>query len=213
MALSFRGEQSSNSRSDGESQRTAVFAMVGEFWTIGFAGDTCSLKTSKGLSYIQRLLQHPGDEFHALDLVNGPGSYVPDEGEGESSASDTNLSVGRLGDSGEMLDPRAKQEYKRRLVELKDDLEEAKLRGKIDKAAEIESEIDFLAHEISRAVGLGGRDRRAGSAAERARLNVTRAIKSAILKIGEFRAEFSELLDKSIHTGSFCSFRPFSAHC
>ena len=195
-----------NSSSDGERQRTAVFAMVGEFWTIGFVGETFSLKTSKGLTYIERLLQHPGDEFHALDLVNGPGSYVPDEGDAESSATDTNLSVGRLGDSGEMLDAKAKQEYKHRLVELKEELDEAKLRGKVERAAEIESEIDFLAHEISRAIGLGGRDRRAGSAAERARLNVTRAIKSAIDKIGEFSAELSELLDKSIHTGSFCSF-------
>ena len=39
--------------------------------------------------------------------------------------------------------------------------------------------------EMARAVGLGGRDRRAGSAAERARLNVTRAIKSALQKISE----------------------------
>ncbi len=96
--------------------------MVGEFWTIGFVGDTFSLKTSKGLSYIQRLLQHPGDEFHALDLVNGPGSYVPEEGDVESSSTDMTLTVGRLGDSGEMLDTKAKLEYKRRLDELRETL-------------------------------------------------------------------------------------------
>ena len=180
--------------------------MVGEFWTIGFVGDTFSLKTSKGLSYIQRLLQHPGDEFHALDLVNGPGSYVPEEGDVESSSTDMTLTVGRLGDSGEMLDTKAKLEYKRRLDELRETLEEAQEHHRVEEAEQIRSEIEFIAHEISRAVGLGGRDRRAGSAAERARLNVTRAIKSAIQKIGEFNAELSELLDKSIHTGSFCSF-------
>jgi hypothetical protein len=38
---------------------------------------------------------------------------------------------------------------------------------------------DFLVAELARAVGLGGRDRRAASHAERARLNATRAIRAA----------------------------------
>jgi tetratricopeptide (TPR) repeat protein len=184
----------------------AVFAPNGEFWTIGYRGRTFSLKASKGLTYIHRLLQRPREEFHALDLLSGSDAgYVAESPHLERSSTDSALSIGRLGDSGEMLDGKAKQDYRRRLVELRQELEDARELGNDERAAGIESEIDFLAREISRAVGLGGRDRRAGSAAERARINVSRAIKSALEKLSEYDLELGEWLDRSIRTGSFCS--------
>ena len=67
----------------------------------------------------------------------------------------------------------------------------------------------FCCARCSRAVGLGGRIRRAGAAAERARLNVTRAIKSALQKISEHHAQLGNLLDRSfIRTGTFSSYLP-----
>jgi len=142
--------------------KTMVFAPTGDFWTIGGLGATFSIKASKGLSYIHRLLQHPHEEFHSLDLLNGPGTEFILRG---VEAADSMLTVGRPSDTGEMLDVQAKRDYKRRLVELRERLEDAQEVGNSERAAEIESEMDFLAREISRAVGLGGRDRRAGSAA------------------------------------------------
>jgi hypothetical protein len=53
---------------------TGIFAHTGEYWTIGFAGIAFSLKDSKGLHYIERLLRHPGDEFHVLDLASESGT-------------------------------------------------------------------------------------------------------------------------------------------
>jgi hypothetical protein len=58
--------------------------------------------------------------------------------------------------------------------------------------------------------GLGGRDRRAASAAERARINVTRAIKVAIERIAEHNPALATLLTGSIRTGTFCSYTPDS---
>lgn len=192
--------------------KTVIFAANGDYWTIGELGTTFSIKASKGLSYIHRLLQHPGEEFHSLDLLSDLGGRFAAAGIGIDAVSDDDtLSVGRLGDAGEMLDAKAKQEYKRRLIELRERLEDQRELGNQERAAEIESEIDFLAREISRAVGLGGRDRRAGSAAERARLNVTRAIKAATQKISEHSLELSEILERSIKTGSFCSYAADSA--
>jgi hypothetical protein len=96
-----------------------------------------------------------------------------------------------------MLDAQVKQEYRRRLRELREELEELRQRGHHDRGEKVDSEIDFIEREIVRAVGLGGRDRRAGSVAERARLNVTRAIKSALQKIAEHHAALGELLEGS----------------
>ena len=188
--------------------KIATFAVSGDYWTIGYGDTTFPLKDIKGLSYLQRLLQHPGEEFHSLDLISGPGSMDLSHSERTSPQVEGTHSVVGLGDSGPMLDAQAKQEYKRQLRELNEELEDQRDRGNLERAEKIESEIDFLNREIARAVGLGGRDRRAGSAAERARLNVTRAIKVALQKISEQQAPMAEVLDRSIRTGSFCSYAP-----
>jgi hypothetical protein len=74
----------------------------------------------------------------------------------------------------------------------------------------LEEEIEALGRELSRAVGLGGRDRRAASASERARINVTRAIKIALERIAEHNPALATLLTSSIRTGTFCSYTPDS---
>lgn len=191
----------------GQPAQTIIFASSGEYWTLGYAGSIFTLKDVKGLSYIQRLLQHPSEEFHSLDLLNGPGVAMPPAGDEKSSVRLEGIdSVGGLGDAGEMLDTQAKLEYKRRVAYLNEQLEELRERGDHERAEQVESEIDFLRRELARALGLGGRVRRAGSVAERARLNVTRAIRAALQKISERNAPFGEFLDRSIRTGSFCSY-------
>ena len=190
--------------------QVGIFACSGEYWTLGCDDTTFSLKDIKGLGYIQRLLQHPGEEFHALDLLGSTGTSAASEVERADQNSllgGATVSIGGLGDAGEMLDAKAKQNYQRRLVELREELEDLRERGDDKRGAQVESEIDFLHREIARAVGLGGRDRRVGSAAERARLNITRAIKSALQKISERHGQLGELLDRSIRTGSFSCYR------
>jgi predicted ATPase len=161
----------------------------------------------KGIGYLKRLLQHPGSEFHALDLFAG--------GAGTETAGDevvaqlrerSDVSVRALGDAGAMLDEQAKLEYKRRLRELNAELEDLRERGSADRAATLESEIDFLTREVLRATGLGGRSRRSGSDAERARLSVSRAIRSAIQRISEHNRPLGEYLERSVRTGIFCSY-------
>lgn len=127
----------------GRKQETALLAINGEICTLGYRGKFFSLPDVKGLSYIQHLLQHPDQEFHSQDLSREPGSQPITV---ENSAT-------RLGDAGPMLDAQAKQEYRRRLQELKVELEDQQERGNARRAGAIEAEIDFLTRELSRAVG------------------------------------------------------------
>ena len=60
--------------------------------------------------------------------------------------------------------------------------------------------------ELTAAAGLGGRPRRLGSEAERARLNVTRAIRSAISRIHDHAPDAAAHLNQTIRTGSRCSY-------
>jgi hypothetical protein len=51
------------------SVRDNVFRKEGDYWTIVFGGAVVRLKDAKGLGYIAHLLRHPGEEFHATELM------------------------------------------------------------------------------------------------------------------------------------------------
>jgi hypothetical protein len=107
-----------------------------------------------------------------------------------------------------MLDTRAKEAYRRRLAEIDDDIEQADATGDSERGAQAAIERDFLVRELSRAVGLSGRGRRAASASERARAGVTRAIRQAIARISEHDHALGEHLDRTIRTGTYCVYMP-----
>jgi hypothetical protein len=66
----------------------------------------------------------------------------------------------------------------------------------------------FLTDELTAAVGLGGRARKPGSPAERARVNITRAIRGALARIRAHSPALADHLDATIHTGTFCAYTP-----
>jgi tetratricopeptide (TPR) repeat protein len=171
-----------------------TFRCEGDYWLVAFEGRAVRVRDLKGMHYIARLLAEPGREFQALDLV--------------ALESGGNVTFSRLGDAGEMLDPQAKLAYRRRLVETEEDLEEARTLGDAARVTQVEVEREFLVRELSRAVGLGGRDRRAGSASERARASVTRAIRQALTRIRAHDPSLSKHLEHAIRTGTYCAYMP-----
>jgi hypothetical protein len=158
----------------------------------------------KGMRYLARLLADPGREYHVLDLVaaeTGSGAQV-------DSSQAANLPRSAFGDAGAILDARAKDAYRRRLAEIEDDIDQARALGDADRAAQADAERDFLVRELARAFGLGGRDRQAASASERARASVTRAIRQAMARIGEHHPQLGEHLRPTIRTGTYCGYHP-----
>ena len=79
-----------------------------------------------------------------------------------------------------------------------------------ERAAQAREEMEFLTNELSGAKGLGGRSSKAASASERARVNVTRAIKTAMGRVGENDPDFGRHLETTVRTGTFCSYMPDS---
>jgi tetratricopeptide (TPR) repeat protein len=181
----------------------SVFCREGDYWSLEFEGRAVRVRDLKGMHYLARLLAHPGREFHALDLVAAESVGVASE-----SGLTAELPRTALGDAGEMLDARAKSAYRRRLVEIDDDIAQAQALGDTEREAQADAERDFLVRELSRAVGLGGRDRRAASASERARVGVTRAIRYAMARIGDHHGVLGEHLNLAIRTGTYCVYLP-----
>ncbi|MFZ0678291.1 ATP-binding protein [Candidatus Binatus sp.] len=197
--------------------QAGVFRKEGEYWTVGYGGKSFRLKDSKGLGYLAHLLRHPGVEFHVLDLAGGIAGQR-DDGETNLSAGSlpradedlekAGIHIGSLGDAGEMLDDQAKSAYRRRLSDLREELEDARGAGNVERAEQAEQEIDALSRELSRAVGLGGRNRRAVSASERARQSIGKTVKAVLDRIAQSDAKLAELLARCIRTGNFCSYQP-----
>jgi non-specific serine/threonine protein kinase len=112
------------------------------------------------------------------------------------------------GDAGAILDARAKAEYQRRIEVLDDRIELARSLGDEQGVAKARSELDAVAEQLAAAVGLGGRDRRAASNVERARINVQRRLKDSIESISAVDRALGRYLQRTIKTGTFCSFQP-----
>lgn len=161
----------------------------GDIRIIRYGDASVSLKDNKGLQILARLIAKPDEDLHVLDLAGTP--VAPD-----------------TGDSGPQLDDKARDEYRRRVADLKEELEEAETLGDTGRVDALRDELDFITRELSRAFGLGGRERRSGNAAERARVNVRRRLKDAIERIGEQLPEAGRYLDNTIKTGSYCRYTP-----
>jgi hypothetical protein len=167
----------------------------GGWWTASAGGTSARLKDSKGLRYLAELVRVPGTERHALDLVD----RIEGVGEVDRRA---------LGDAGPLADGAARTAYRHRIEELRRDIADALDDGRDDEAERLQTELDLLVLQLASAFGLGGDPRVAGSAAEKARLNVTRAMRTALTKLMEALPDAGATLDRRIRTGLYCCYEP-----
>lgn len=160
----------------------------GELWRVQRGALIARLKDSRGMEMLERLVAHPGARIHALVLVGG-------EEVAES-------------DAGELLDAAALKAYRARLAAISADLEEAERDADLGRQSGLRREREAIEDELARAVGLGGKVRRAASATERARVNATRRIKDAIARVKEAEPRLGEHLESAIRTGTYSCYRP-----
>ncbi|MEU2789872.1 AAA family ATPase [Streptomyces sp. NPDC007100] len=186
-----------------EAPQQATLRRQGDYWALAHGGHVIHLKHAVGLGYLARLLGEPDREFLARDLAaaeRGAPRGTPVAPEGPASSGP--------GDAGPALDARAKAAYRRRLRELAEELDEAERFNDTARAERARVELDAVTEQLAGAVGLGGRDRRAASDSERARLSVTKALKSAVKRIAVHDPVLGLHLERSIRTGAYCSYAP-----
>jgi hypothetical protein len=171
---------------------------------VSFAGSTAVVHDLKGFRYIERLLGSPGREFHVLDLVAvemganpvGTPRVVPPEGSGSGGA------------GLPLLDEQARQAYRRRLVEVDDDIAEATLMNDLGRLELAQRDRDYLIAELTQAIGLAGRHRLVGSTSERARTSVTRSIRYSLDRLAPHHAALATHLQQRVRTGTYCVYQP-----
>jgi tetratricopeptide (TPR) repeat protein len=191
------------------SREEAILKREADSWVVAFGGRTHRFKDSKGLHYLARLLMHPHAEWHVLDLVAATEEpFPPTQSISRKGMIETGLSTGRLFEVTTRIDAAAKASYRARLSDLAAELEEARRWNDPERAQRIAGEVDGVKEELSRALGIGPRDRGTTSPAGRARLNVTRAIQAATRRIATECPPLGKHLAATVRTGWFCAYHP-----
>jgi hypothetical protein len=166
-----------------------TMAREADVWALSFEGTTSRVRATRGMEMLATLVAQPGHAVHVLDLCGSPEPLD-------------------VGDAGPLLDERARASYTRRLAELERLVAEAASDADAGRAHALRAEKEALEDELLRAFGLGGRERRAGVAAERARVNAKRRIGVAIDKIREHAPPIAEHLERALRTGTHCVYDP-----
>jgi hypothetical protein len=169
-----------------QAELSASMERRGELWHLTFRGTQVVLADLKGLQYLAVLLTEPGREFAALELCGGK--------EFEAALP--------------VIDEQAREAYRRRLAEVEQDIADAEADNDVGRADRAMCDREFLLAELSSAVGLGGRLRGTGGAAERARTSVTRSLRYALARLAEQHSSLGEHLGRTVRTGSYCSYLP-----
>jgi hypothetical protein len=172
------------------SSRANAFRRGGELWELSFDGETVHMPDLKGLHDLARLLASPGQEIHALDLGAGGDGAAPQ------------------GHAGEILDDEARAAYKLRIDELREERELAEAANDTVRAERAQEELEAIGDALKSAYGLGGRARKAGDHAERARSAVTWRIRSAIARVEAVHPALGRHLKNSVSTGTYCAYTP-----
>ena len=145
-----------------------VFRREGEYWTIRCHDGLIHLRDAVGLRYVARLLHSPHVALRAVDLAAaGQGAASVGSADRASVVAEVGPSCDSLGDAGPLLDSRTVAAYRHRLGELQQELEEAQRWSDLARADRLRAETDWLGHQLSAAVGLGGQPRLAAAHHER----------------------------------------------
>lgn len=177
---------------EADRQDRTVLRLQGEYWTIAYARQVLRLRDTAGLRHLAQLLWHPHREFHALDLMRAlalagrsPGGRPP-----------------RSDSPG--VDVSAAAAYRRRIGELREDLAEAETQNDQGRIGTIRKELDAILRELRH--GAPGYQMKID--AERARIAVTKALKTTLARIGAAHHALAGHLAATVKRGYVCVYRP-----
>jgi TolB-like protein/tetratricopeptide (TPR) repeat protein len=165
-----------------------TFRKEGALWMVCYEHEVAHVPEVRGFRDIAQLLARPTEELHCTVLSGQP--------------------AGAAGRGVEVLDEKSRRAYRTRLCEIEAELAEAADANDPGRTERLEEEKERLLDEMRRATGLGGRDRKMGDAAERARSAVTWRIRHAIRKLEPAHPALARHLGHSLKTGVFCSYVP-----
>ena len=205
-----------------------LFEKEGDFWIVSIRGENASgLKHLKGMEFISYLFKNKEEEFHVIELdqaVHGTPhqsqvseKHIEIQKKKEGKHTNTNVYAEEMKSSGaqdnfEMskienhIDPKVIPQLLQMKETLEEELEGAMKTGDTEDEERIQGEIEKL-KKILNTISFKGKGKEDNPEIEKARQRIQRVIKDAIDNINKHNPSLSKLLNGSIKTGVYCSFR------
>ena len=171
-----------------DSSAVATCAREGRHWRVALGARAVLVKHSVGMFHLAVLLANANVEINAAELAAGVGR----------------LRARTVTVAQPILDRSAIQRYRKRLAELRAEIDEYE--GGPEQVDKARAERDWLVAELGAGTSLGGRARSFSDSGERARIAVGKAIRRAISRIHDADELVGEHLRHSVSTGMRCAY-------
>jgi hypothetical protein len=176
----------------GDTAESVICERSGRKWRLQLGDASILVEDSIGMLHLAVLIANPRQDIAASDLVAGLATLGARDG----------------GAGQPVLDPQAVSEYRSRLRELDERLEQFPASDDPEQASHLRDERDWLVGQLASATGLNGRARAFPDQGERARVAVGKAIRRAIARIAVADERIGGHLQHSVRTGARCSYWP-----
>lgn len=164
----------------------AVLRHEGDRWMIRADGHHVIAPDLIGFRYLSLLLERPGQEVTALELVRAV----------------------ELAQRSTHVGPPSIESYRRRVREIDVELGTVDAERDIARIERLRSEREALRRELLAVLGMVGEEHTATGPAERARVAVGKAVERALDSLATADAELAHELRSTIVTGSLCRYAP-----
>ena len=188
-----------------------TFVRDGDFWLVSFGGEKQRLKVSRGMRYLAILLNTPGREYHAAELIRMESGALTlpswvSKGERREGA-DADPAGAPPKDT--IIDRRGVRESERRLADLTGEISSAESSGDTEQKLILEEEAKAIRKNLSTLLGLDGEPRTFAEEVERARKSVTAALRRTRQHIARRKHLFlARHLQKALKVGMYCEYKP-----
>lgn len=163
-----------------------IFLKENATWKIVYENSTAIIPEVKGFYDLQKLIRQPREILHCAELMG----------------------IGLEVQGDEMIDEKARKQYKERILNIQDELEEAELVSDFARLETLQEEYDSILDMISKSIDHKGRIRRTGNTHEKARSAITWRIRSAIARIEQFHPSLGTHFSNAVKTGTLCTYKP-----
>ncbi len=182
-----------------------VFSRIGCLWSVTFKGQQSYFPDQRGLRYLARLLEKPGQEFPALEVrasIQTPATPAPAATSQGTESRDHSLQ--------ERSDLKALRTYKDRVAEIDSEIVRAQCNNDVGRIQALTLEKEEILDLVRADTGLRGKPRHFQSERERARKSVSKAIENALAAIRCQCPALANHLRENVKTGNSFSYRQTS---
>jgi hypothetical protein len=191
-----------------------VICRLGDCWLLIFQGKKLPpIQDLVGMRCLKVLLTHPGQSFqpeHLYQLVNGnkiSQRQAADIDYINSREFNSRKNSGKY-NVDDIITPEAISSIKKRLKELKQEIEEAEQYGDKDRYEKANEEYTEVRKYFDKAIGLHGKSRKFSKKHDSIRTTLQKGIKSAIKRIEQHNRILSQYLESYIRSGDLFTYNP-----